>query len=116
MANKNTQKKVSIASLFVIGLLTLVLGIVASFGTLTYINLPLTEAVEITEEVFYSKSSNSENTSISVENAEMSVHFLELGNKYTGDCTYIKTDTCDILIDCGSKANSVGYVSDYLNQ
>ena len=116
MANKNTQKKVSIASLFVIGLLTLVLGIVASFGTLTYINLPLTDAAVITEEVFYSKSSNSENTSISVENAQMSVHFLELGNKYTGDCTYIKTDECDILIDCGSKANSVGYVADYLNQ
>ena len=46
----------------------------------------------------------------------MSVHFLELGNKYTGDCTYIKTDTCDILIDCGSKSNSIPYVKNYLDQ
>ncbi len=53
---------------------------------------------------------------LAVENAGISIHFLELGNKYTGDCTYIKTDTCDILIDCGSKATSVPYVSAYLNQ
>ncbi|MBR4999260.1 MAG: MBL fold metallo-hydrolase, partial [Clostridia bacterium] len=44
-----------------------------------------------------------------------SVHFVELGNKYTGDCTYIKYGDVDILIDCGSRANSVSAVSSYLN-
>ena len=47
----------------------------------------------------------------------ISVHFLELGNKYTGDCTYIKVGTdIDILIDCGSKSNSVPIVTEYLNK
>ena len=40
---------------------------------------------------------------------------MELGNAYAGDCTYIKTDTCDILIDCGSRESSVTTVVDYLN-
>jgi beta-lactamase superfamily II metal-dependent hydrolase len=45
------------------------------------------------------------------------VHFLELGNKYTGDCTYIKVgENIDILIDCGSKSTSVATVNNYLNQ
>ena len=34
---------------------------------------------------------------------ELEVHFLELGNKYTGDCTYIRVGNTDILIDAGSK-------------
>ena len=29
----------------------------------------------------------------------LSFHFMELGNKYTGDCTYIKAGDIDILID-----------------
>ena len=53
---------------------------------------------------------------IAVSEAGISIHFLELGNKYTGDCTFIQTDTCDILIDCGSKATSVPYVRKYLEQ
>ena len=33
----------------------------------------------------------------------------------TGDCTYIRYGTTDILIDCGSKSSSISYVSNYLN-
>ena len=50
-----------------------------------------------------------------VSDQDISIHFLELGNVYTGDCTYIKTDSCDILIDCGSRESSVPSVVDYLN-
>ncbi len=53
---------------------------------------------------------------IAVNNAAISIHFLELGNKYTGDCTYIRAGNVDILIDCGSKATSVPYVQKYLEQ
>lgn len=49
--------------------------------------------------------------------ADLSIHFLELGNKYTGDCTLIKTGDTEILIDAGSRKNSaetiVEYVSNY---
>lgn len=50
-----------------------------------------------------------------VIDAEISVHFIELGNVYTGDCTLIKTGDVEVLIDCGSRANSVPTVSGYLN-
>ncbi|MBQ8356931.1 MAG: MBL fold metallo-hydrolase [Clostridia bacterium] len=47
---------------------------------------------------------------------EMQIHFLELGNKYTGDCTYIKAGETDILIDAGSKTSSISTISEYINQ
>ena len=47
---------------------------------------------------------------------DLQIHFLELGNKYTGDCTYIKAGEVDILIDAGSKTSSIGPISEYINQ
>jgi len=52
---------------------------------------------------------------VTVDEAGISIHFIELGNKYTGDCTYIKVGDVDVLIDCGSKATSVPYVKKYLD-
>ena len=49
-------------------------------------------------------------------NGEMQIHFLELGNKYTGDCTYIKAGETDILIDAGSRSNSVPTIKAYVDQ
>ena len=43
------------------------------------------------------------------------MHFLELGNVNTGDCTYIKAGDKDILIDAGSKASSVKTINDYIS-
>ena len=42
-------------------------------------------------------------------------HFLELGNKYTGDCTFIQAGETDILIDAGSKVSSIPVISAYIN-
>ena len=47
-------------------------------------------------------------------NGAMQVHFLELGNKYTGDCTYIKAGDTDILIDAGSRTDSISTIDTYL--
>ena len=47
---------------------------------------------------------------------DMTIHFLELGNKYTGDCTYIKAGDVDILIDAGSKASSISTIDSYLSR
>lgn len=49
-----------------------------------------------------------------VEN-ELQIHFLELGNKYTGDCTYIKAGDVDILIDAGSRTSSVPVIQSYID-
>ncbi len=93
-----------------------IVGIFGGFAGLVYINTPKTDVVEISEEVFYGNDDIVSSNLADISNADISIHFLELGNKYTGDCTYIKTETCDILIDCGSKSNSVAAVSNYLNQ
>lgn len=47
---------------------------------------------------------------------QFSVHFLELGNNYTGDCIYIKAGDTDILVDGGSRTNSVSTIQTYVNQ
>ena len=48
---------------------------------------------------------------------DLQIHFLELGNKYTGDCTLIKTGNVEVLIDAGSRKGSaetiVPYVQEY---
>lgn len=45
----------------------------------------------------------------------LSIHFLELGNEWTGDCIYIKAGDNDILVDAGSRANSVPTITNYIN-
>ncbi len=47
---------------------------------------------------------------------DMQVHFLELGNKHTGDCTYVKAGDTDILIDAGSDMSSIPIISEYINR
>ena len=51
-----------------------------------------------------------------VAEGDLEIHFLELGNKYTGDCTYIKAGDKDILIDAGSRASSVSTINDYISK
>ncbi|MCR5647300.1 MAG: MBL fold metallo-hydrolase [Acholeplasmatales bacterium] len=44
------------------------------------------------------------------------IHFLELGNKNTGDSVYIKAGDADILIDAGSRGNSATTINNYVKQ
>ncbi|MBQ7885229.1 MAG: MBL fold metallo-hydrolase [Clostridia bacterium] len=65
----------------------------------------------------YVYKTQKEIASIQVYSAgDMSFHFLELGNEYTGDCTYIKANGVDILIDAGSKTSSISTITAYVNQ
>jgi len=54
-------------------------------------------------------------TPATVTSGDMEIHFLELGNGYTGDSTYIRVGNIDILIDAGSRADSVSTIADYLH-
>ena len=47
---------------------------------------------------------------------DLSIHFLELGNKYTGDCVYIQYGDIDILIDAGSRQNSALAIRAYIDR
>jgi hypothetical protein len=46
---------------------------------------------------------------------DLSIHFLELGNKYTGDCVYVNYGEIDILIDAGSRQSSATTIKAYIN-
>jgi competence protein ComEC len=50
------------------------------------------------------------------ETSQLDIHFLELGNQYTGDCTYIKAGDTDILIDAGSRKDSATTITKYVNK
>lgn len=49
-------------------------------------------------------------------NSEFSIHFLEVGNKYAGDCTLIKCGNTEVLIDAGSRTNSAATINAYLSR
>ncbi len=88
------------------------------------------EEISSTEEISSSEvESSSEESSSSEENSssessgvedivteELSIHFLELGNKYTGDCTLIKVGDTEVLIDAGSRKGSAGTIVPYVQQ
>ncbi|MCM1295367.1 MAG: MBL fold metallo-hydrolase [Muribaculaceae bacterium] len=60
---------------------------------------------------------NASNVGVAEEipQAELSIHFLELGNKYTGDCTLIKCGNTEVLIDAGSRQNSAVTIKNYVD-
>lgn len=45
---------------------------------------------------------------------EMSIHFLQLGNNKSGDCTLIKTGDTEVLIDAGSTTGSAATIVPYI--
>lgn len=45
----------------------------------------------------------------------VSMHFIELGNGYTGDCIYINCGDTDIIVDGGSRTNSSTTIQSYVN-
>ena len=49
------------------------------------------------------------------DSAAMDINFLELGNKYTGDSTFIKAGDADILIDAGSRQNSASTIANFID-
>lgn len=50
-----------------------------------------------------------------ITDSELSIHFLELGNHYVGDCVYIKCGENDILIDAGSRNDSATRIIEYVD-
>ena len=102
---------------FIVWIVAFVIGVGGgAFLTINF-DAPTTEELISSDDLFYSYDEHElKKVELSGENGELSVHFLELGNKYTGDCTYIKVGDIDVLIDCGSRTNSIPVVSEYINQ
>lgn len=46
---------------------------------------------------------------------ELQIHFLETGNKYSGDCILIKSGDTEVLVDAGSRQSSAETIVSYVN-
>ncbi len=101
------QKKASGGLIALLTLLSLLVGLVGGFFGYVYITLPQSE--ERPGEAAYVESLDGNAP------GEISIHFLELGNKFTGDCTYIQVGQVDILIDAGSRTSSIPTIAAYLD-
>ena len=62
-----------------------------------------------------SEENNNESLPLVLQSGDVSIHFLELGNKFTGDCVYVHYGTIDILIDAGSKQSSAAAIKAYID-
>ena len=64
----------------------------------------------------YQKFSGELERKITITDVEaIDINFLELGNKYTGDSTFIKAGDTDILIDAGSRNGSAATISEFID-
>ena len=90
------KKKFSALLAFILALVCLLLGVCAGFYGYFLETLPNDSDVFVSD--------------------DLEIHFLETGNKYTGDCVYVKMGDVDLLIDAGSKVSSVKTIARYLNE
>lgn len=108
------KKKLNKGLAIFCGILFLLIGLCA--GVVLKIYLNGNESYYIPEKEVASTSISSGNIDANViKNRDLSIHFLELGNVYTGDCTLIKVGNTEILIDAGSRANSVSTIYEYVS-
>lgn len=104
------KKRTGKGATFFIAIISIVIGLAAGL----IIPLYVAESY-FTENLYTDEFAPKEVAPIDLEDADIAVHFIELGNKYAGDCTLIKVGDVEVLIDCGSRADSVMTVSGYLN-
>lgn len=116
MARSSYRKQSKIKNIFA-SIISLIFGLFIGFVATTYILLP--DSYIIPSKVAKNSATNAVTGIASKEvilSNDLSIHFLELGNKYTGDCTLIKVGDTEVLIDAGSKASSVPYIKEYLDE
>ena len=97
------KKKFSKGLTIFLAVLCFIMGSVGGFFAYFKITMPTVS------DTYEPKS----NTHVS---GDLVINFLELGNKYTGDCTYIQIGNTDVLIDAGSRTSSVPTIDKYLKQ
>lgn len=109
------KRKTSLTKNIIAGVLCLIIGLVVGFVGNIIFSLP--DSYKIPDKVNGNTnvSSGLINSNV-INSSELSIHFLELGNKYTGDCILIKVGNTQILVDGGSKASSLPYIKNYVDE
>lgn len=100
-----------------LSIIALILGLIIGFIGSIFVKLPDSYVIpsKVASTSTGSVTAGEINADV-VKSNDLSIHFLELGNKYTGDCTFIKVGTTEILIDAGSKASSIPYIKSYIDK
>ncbi|MGN0817917.1 MAG: ComEC/Rec2 family competence protein, partial [Candidatus Coproplasma sp.] len=129
---KGTRKKLAIAVAIIAVILAAVIAFIYIFKPEVFNNL-FNKALSVYEEytkMYYNDSADddpegahgaeavhaSEGDLAEITTADFSIHFLELGNKYAGDCTLIDCGDTEILIDAGSRKSSATTIKSYVDQ
>lgn len=123
--NKKTKRRIKRASEWAeerhtgwIVAIVLILVIVIAVGVVLYFKVdPVHDFVNSLFKVENENAGggNEPPKATSYGDKDLSFHFLELGNNYTGDSTYIKAGDVDILIDAGSRQNSADAIASYVD-
>ena len=100
---------------FLTSFLCLVLGVAVGAVANIYNTLPDSYVIPEKKTASHTHAVAGEINVETVKEQNLSIHFLELGNKYTGDCTLIKVGNTEMLIDAGSKTSSIPAIQSYLN-
>ena len=105
---KSRKRKVSSVSIAISVVVVLIIVAVFALDYFGVIDIPF-------ENIFGSQASKPKPHKDVVVSGDLQIHFLELGNKYTGDCTYIKAGDTDVLIDAGSRTSSISTITSYID-
>ena len=112
-------KKLSILSIVGLSVVGFIGGVaVGAYASLAFSPLPDSYEIPETEQA-HNKPITTTGTDFTVEmikSKDLSIHFMELGNKYTGDSTLIKVGDVEVLIDAGSKTSSIETIYNYTSQ
>ena len=122
---KTDNKNITIVAIIVIVVLVVAIAAVAIWLATTpkgreVVNnvwQQIIAALQADEDKHTAKDVDAQTGNVVLEEGDLSFHFLTLGNRFTGDSTYVKIGDVDILIDAGSRQNSgetiVNYVRKY---
>lgn len=110
------RKKISGAALIATIVISLIVGLVGgAAGGVLATNETYVIPDKVTATVYRGGALDKDAVNaIKSDETTVSVHFLELGNKYTGDCVFINVGEFEILIDAGSRADSVDDIYEYV--
>lgn len=117
MARRRRRKQRLSAKAVVIAIIFLIVILAGYFIYEKFINKgePLYVRIELLLKGEENPDDGKQPTVIEAKGA-ISFHFMMLGNDNAGDCTYIKAGDNDILIDAGSRTNSIDDIKKYVDQ
>lgn len=114
-AGAKLAKKSPMAFAFVL-IIIIVLVAAGIGGYFVYKNVLAPRMEGNSNEPTSSQNSNTSKSTYQGNSTAIDINFLELGNKYTGDSTFIKAGDKDILIDAGSRNGSAATISEFVDQ